>query len=713
MALIAVLAGALLLGFLYVVQRILVRPVTEMASEVDHIAREADMSERVTPRGQAELRELARTINLMLTGLEQTAILLQESEKRLEKAQDVVKMGHWDAETGENWIWASRKVFELAGLEPNNQMRSLKQVLRLFSRPCRRQIFQGFRSVFYEGADSFEVDCPLVNARYDVIWMRLIANCDERNKRSLALSGTVQEITAQKDGEERLRQSEGFLRGIFAAIPDDLIVRNRALKILHSNRPVDKVTQGRAACGLDQCGHCRALDVVNSGVPLTFEVRDSLRAVVNQVRLFPVLDESGEVTMIVEHIVDITEQKQKAEEFEKIRAAVDDASEGIATLTPNGRVEYMNLALAEMLRHTRESLNEVGLQEVFVDTNDLQMILRTARNYESWTREVKLRNSNRQTRSILLRATPILDEHVEAIGVLLIASDETERRELERQLLQSQKLRSIGQMAAGIAHEINTPTQYVGDNLLFVGESFTSIRTVLDKFQELLESARNGDDTKSLIGSIEDLIEEEDMGYLCEEVPEKLRQSQEGIEHVARIVRAMKDFSHPGVEEKTQVDINRALESTATVARNEWKYVADLDLQLADDLPCVPCLAGEVNQAFLNLIVNAAHAIEERNRDTGRQKGRILIETRMRDAAVEVRISDDGSGIPESVQSHIFDPFFTTKDVGKGTGQGLSIVHSVITQKHDGQISFETVEGEGTSFIMQFPLNEKMQQEAV
>ena len=189
-------------------------------------------------------------------------------------------------------------------------------------------------------------------------------------------------------------------------------------------------------------------------------------------------------------------------------------------------------------------------------------------------------------------------------------------------------------------------------------------------------------------------------------MPQAIRQSLEGTERVAKIVRAMKEFSHPGVEEKTAIDLNRAIESTVTVSRNEWKYVAEVVTDLDPDLPLVRCLPGDLNQAVLNLVVNAAHAIEkrrevERNVD---QLGHIAVSTRRVGDQVELRVADDGTGIPADVLPRIFDPFFTTKPVGKGTGQGLAITYSVVVEKHGGTIDVETESGRGTTFILRLPL---------
>ena len=178
----------------------------------------------------------------------------------------------------------------------------------------------------------------------------------------------------------------------------------------------------------------------------------------------------------------------------------------------------------------------------------------------------------------------------------------------------------------------------------------------------------------------------------------------EGIDRVAKIVRAMKEFSHPGNEGKVASDVNKLIENTITVAHNEWKYVADLVTDFDASLPFVPCITGEFNQVILNLIVNAAHAIGDRIKEEGSQKGLITISTRALAETVEVRVEDTGTGIPEEARSKVFYPFFTTKPVGKGTGQGLAIAHAVIVKRHGGTLTFETETGKGTAFIIHLPI---------
>ena len=278
-----------------------------------------------------------------------------------------------------------------------------------------------------------------------------------------------------------------------------------------------------------------------------------------------------------------------------------------------------------------------------------------------------------------------------------------ERRSLESQLFQAQKLESIGQLAAGVAHEINTPVQYVSDNCRFLSESFLTLREVLAGYNELLESVKPTGLLPVAVERLEQKIHESDLEFLEDEIPKAINQSVDGLERVAQIVRAMKEFAHPGMDEKAPVDLNRAISNTLAVCRNEYKYVAQLETTFDLNLPPVYCLVGEINQAVLNLVVNAAHAISDAKRGAG--EGLIRVSTARAGDFAEIRISDNGTGIPDAIRNKVFDPFFTTKEVGRGSGQGLALARHAIVKKHQGSLSFETVQNEGTTFILSIPVS--------
>jgi signal transduction histidine kinase len=274
-----------------------------------------------------------------------------------------------------------------------------------------------------------------------------------------------------------------------------------------------------------------------------------------------------------------------------------------------------------------------------------------------------------------------------------------EKEILNAQLLQAHKLESVGQLASGIAHEINTPTQFVSSNVSFLDDAFSDI-------QKMVEILVKGNAEKALTGdALRQALETADWPYLEKEIPMAIQQSREGLSRVANLVQAMKEFSHPGCKEAKLVDINHLIETTATVARNEWKYCSALQLNLAPDLPEILCLSGEISQVFLNLLVNAAHTITEKlGRTPEGGKGLITITTEVDGASALIHFADTGCGIPDFARAKIFDPFFTTKAVGNGTGQGLAIAYDVVTHKHGGTLSFSTEVGVGTTFTIKLPI---------
>ena len=289
-------------------------------------------------------------------------------------------------------------------------------------------------------------------------------------------------------------------------------------------------------------------------------------------------------------------------------------------------------------------------------------------------------------------------------GLIVTGADITQRKCLEEQLRQAQKLEAVGQLAAGIAHEINTPAQFVGDNIGYLKESWTNIAGLIQVCLRMRDEAGNGALQPQSAAALDSACQLADVNYLLAEVPNAIDQAQEGVERISKIVRAMKEFSHPGGKEKCPVDINHAISTTITLARNEWKYVADMVTQFDPSLVPVSCLAGEFNQVMLNLIVNAAQAIAAGTAGPHAAKGTITISTTQLPDAVRIAIHDTGTGIPEHIRSRVFEPFFTTKPVGQGTGQGLALAHTVIVQRHKGQIWFESTAGTGTTFFVVLPL---------
>lgn len=263
------------------------------------------------------------------------------------------------------------------------------------------------------------------------------------------------------------------------------------------------------------------------------------------------------------------------------------------------------------------------------------------------------------------------------------------------------RLETLGTMASGIAHEINTPIQFIGDNLQFISDSFATIDNLLERYAALHDAARAGNVLEDQGKGITEAIEHAELDFLREELPGAIEQSLAGIRQVARIASAMKDFARRGSTEKEMADINQAIEMTAAISRNEWKYDADLELSLDPALPKVACHVGELSQVWLNLIVNAAHAIKAKS---DLPRGLITITTSSRNGMAEIVITDNGTGIPEAVREHVFDPFFSTKPSGEGSGQGLAICRSIVIEGHEGEIELHGDVDQGASFTVRLPI---------
>lgn len=400
-------------------------------------------------------------------------------------------------------------------------------------------------------------------------------------------------------------------------------------------------------------------------------------------------------------------------QVQRAKAVFDSAAEGIIIFDDSGHIESMNKAAENIFGISSGS--PVGesdswtIQDLFVDflrsesDNDNCLVRRVQ---ETMGRSVETDGKKTDGSTIPIELVVGQFSHGNQRWYSGIVRDLSRRRILEAQLAQAQKLESVGQLAAGIAHELNTPIQFVGDNTRFLKDSFVTIEKVFEKLDLVLDAV-SGDRYSSSsdfqpLAELSGLYQSSDLRFLREEIPRAIDQTLEGADNVARIVRAMKVFSHPGSKELQQIDLNGALESTITVSRNEWKYCAKVQTNFASDLPKIYCLPAELNQAFLNILVNGAHAIQAKGGDT---LGQLTVSTRQDESNIYVDISDTGTGIPESIRNRVFDPFFTTKGVGKGTGQGLAIAYNVVVELHKGQLLYDTKDGEGTTFHIVLPKN--------
>ena len=391
---------------------------------------------------------------------------------------------------------------------------------------------------------------------------------------------------------------------------------------------------------------------------------------------------------------------------ERLKGITDSLFEGVLVVNTEGLIAFINPSARKLLG--------IGEEAGDVEGYPLDSVMRIrGRNGE-------MAFTNSPLGRLLADDTPFLDDDavfITATGTALevayacapLANEGGQRsvivsfrdiaalKAAQREALQASRLASVGQLAAGIAHEINTPIQYIGDNLNFIRGAMAKLITLAEAGQEL--AAATGPSEPA--GRFEAQVAAVKLPFLLSETPVAVQETLDGVAQIAKIVLSMKEFSHPGTTEKVVTDINRAIESTLTVSHNVWKQFATVETALAPDLPPLPCFASELNQVFLNLIVNAAQAIEASGKPL---PGRIAVTTRVRDGAVEISVADNGTGIPEAIRERIFDPFFTTKEVGKGTGQGLAICRDVVVIKHGGSLLVESEAGQGTMFTVRIPL---------
>ncbi|MBW1982527.1 MAG: PAS domain S-box protein [Deltaproteobacteria bacterium] len=538
------------------------------------------------------------------------------------------------------------------------------------------------------------------------------------------ISGVFFDITDHKIAENAVALAKEEWERTFDAVPDLIMIVDKEFRIKRVNKAMADVLQIKPEEAVDLLCY-KAVHQTDEPIPgcphhrTLMDGKDHVREVVGErcgrnflVSTSPLHDPGGKLIGSVHVARDITAVKRAERELRAAHAEMEQLIASISSILISidreNRISRWNKAAEEVFGSEAQEvlgrrLDQCTIQWQWQKVGDNLLRCRNEKTAIQLN-DIEFTRKDGRVGFLRMSLNPITGANNRHEGILILARDITDRRQLESQLAQAQKLESIGQLAAGIAHEINTPTQYVGDNIRFLEEAFDDLGMLLAKHHELIEQINKGEPVDKTVQDIKAAAVEIDVDYLLEEVPKAIAQSLEGVERVAKIVQAMKEFSHPGSTEKTYIDVNKAIESTITIARNEWKYVAEVTTEFDPTLPPVPCLPNEFNQVILNIIINAAHAIADSvGKDTGK-KGCITFTTRRKGPWCEVAIKDTGTGIPEEIKSKIFDPFFTTKEVGKGTGQGLAIAHSVIVDKHGGTISCESRVGKGTTFTIRLPL---------
>jgi signal transduction histidine kinase len=429
----------------------------------------------------------------------------------------------------------------------------------------------------------------------------------------------------------------------------------------------------------------------------------------------PVRGENGQGDYFVSVFEDITEASRAKvalqESEEKFRSLFDFSRDAIMTIEPpTWRFTDANPATLAMFRaNSIADFTSCGPADLSPQKQPdgrvsrdaalemIQTAMREDSAYFEWTHK-RFDGQEFPATVLLTRTKRGREQFLQAT-----VRDITKQQQLEVELGHARKLEAVGQLAAGIAHEINTPTQYVGDGVHFLQGAFVDYQRLVSQYRRAVEVLETAGGQEALVREIREMEKDIDLADLEASVPGSFASCLDGISRISTIVRAMKEFAHPDQREKAPADLNRALQTTLAIAKNEYKYVAEVTTEFGD-LPPILCCVGDLNQVFLNLIINAAHAIGDVVGQGG-TKGKIRIATLREGNLARIDVADNGSGIPETIRHRIFDPFFTTKGVGKGTGQGLAIARSIVVTKHNGSLAFESEVGKGTTFTIRLPLD--------
>jgi PAS domain S-box-containing protein len=535
---------------------------------------------------------------------------------------------------------------------------------------------------------------------------------------------SIAQFVESKRAEESLRESEDRFRTAFEEAPYGMCMTGPEGRFLHANAALCQMlgySSEELLTGVwQQITHPDDLERSRQ-VSLQFGRRGVTTIEIEKryvhkqgsiiwalVKISVVKNSLGAPSHYITQIEDITRRKQAEQALqsseERYRDLFENASDLVCTFDLDMGITSLNRLAEQTIGYAREEAMQLNLRQL-VDAEHWERIghvvgrLVAGHPPEKFEVEIEAKDGRR----VMLEINPrLIYRDGKAVEIQAIARDITGRDAAEIELRQTQKLESVGRLAAGIAHEINTPMQFVGDNVRFLENAFAELQALLGKLRSLCDPSSGIAPPLVFCAEFRRLEAETDAAGMMKEIPEAIAQTLEGIDRVVTIVRAMKEFAHPEAKGTAHADVNRALLNTLTVARNELKYVAEVQTDFGD-LPLLVCSIGDLNQVFLNLLVNAAHAIGDVVKGTG-QKGTIRIETRVEGPMALITISDTGAGIPDNIRGRIFDPFFTTKEVGRGTGQGLAIARSVV-DRHNGTLTFESEVGNGTTFRICLPIN--------
>ena len=669
-----------------------------------------------TPVGATRLIVTIRDI----TELQKAKAGLRESEEKFRRILTGMPEVAWTADRHRRLTYVSPKIEDLLGytkLEVHSP-RSQLWVSQIHAEDFGR-VHQAYSDLFEKGT-LYEQEYRVRRKDGTWIWVYDRAAVPHDENGELYADGFLSDITGRKQAEAALQSQTAFLEAQANSTIDGILVVDRAGQRRLSNERLAKLFEIPAEL-LSEKDDRRMLRHV---VTLIREP-DSFMEKVNylyrhpnetsrdEIELkngtildrysSPVVDKNGIHYGRIWTFHDITERKRNEDALHQLSLAVEQSPVSVVITDPQRKITYVNRKFTECTGYMADEVigkDPQAINKGQSNTAIFQNLWATIQEGKIWRGEFCNTKKNGDLFWEAATVTPITNLKGTITHYLAVKEDITERRALEGQLRHAQKLEGIGQLAAGIAHEINTPTQFVTDNLTFLRDSWKSTYDLLERYRQTVHAGAQALPS-TVLRDLQAAEQDCDLPFIVAEVPRAIEQSLEGADRVAKIVRAMKEFSHPDSADKTATDLNKTIDSTITVARNEWKYVSELVKDFEENLPPVVCYPGDINQVVLNLIVNAAHAIKERVQDG--EKGRITVRTHKCADRVEISVADTGKGIPEAIRSRVFDPFFTTKEVGKGTGQGLALAYTVVVKKHGGKIWFETEMDKGTTFFVTLP----------
>ncbi len=677
--------------------------------------------EVVAHRFKYEGQEFGYAYVTDISGRIQAEHALRENKERLELVIDGAGLGTWDWNLETDRVvyganWASMLGYDLRNLAQT------PETFRNLLHPEDGDVIWGAVDRNLNGsASSFDVTIRLRAS--DGAWRWILTRgkvtARDRKGKPVRLSGTHLDVTEQKRAQEALAQAQAIakLGNWDWHVADNSLVWSDEMYRIFGLDPEHDAPSYAAFMDYvhpeDRQRVVAAMDrALTSGNRFTVEHRvilpDGGEKTVRQEGR-SVQTEHGKPVRMIGTVQDVTEQRHAQaalrESEQTQRRILEAIGAGIFVVeTETGTLLDMNERAAQLVDRKQAAVigRPVGEVVEWHFPNDEPCALDSECALRTWE---DMRLCLPDDSCIPVRMTVIPALTGTRNRRLVIVFDIREQKKMENQLQQARKMESIGQLSAGLAHEINTPLQFVGDNVRFLGDSVESLLPLAQQAFELVRAAPA--ERERIIEKIGDQAEEMDLEFVVTELPSALEDAQSGLDRVTDIVRSMKVFAHSDQKDEMQpVDVNEAVANTVMVARNEWKYVADVRTEYGDGMDNVPCFPSDLNQIILNLLVNAAHAVGDVVGESG-EKGEILITTARIDDWAEIRVADTGTGIPDAARNRIFDPFFTTKPVGKGTGQGLAIVYSMVTDKLGGEIRVQNRPDGGAVFTVRIPCPEQ------